>query len=162
MSFHLRVFNNLLTEEQCSEFVDKFNDTHTYMDVQVTGSIINRHVLFAEEIWDAVKDRVESELDTSFHFDVGMIRKYLRGNELVRHLDTIYPHYSFSINIGQSDDVMNNLYYWQDGNKHTVQLNVGDGIVFPGSKLEHARDVLTSDYLYVSLLGLRENSKGLI
>jgi hypothetical protein len=157
---YLKYFRNIITEEECNEFINRFNQEPKRNDPQVDGSLINRNVSFGKEIFDKCIGRIQSELNTEFGYLGCWIRKYVKGNKLYRHHDDAFEKgYVLSLNLGKSDDIKNILYVYEEDKTHEVELNVGDSFFFPGTILEHEREEIESDYFYSCYLAFKEKPK---
>lgn len=151
-------FENILTYEECDDFIKYFESKNNYEDVQVKGSNIIHNSDKAMELSFKLRPLLESNLSYKLQPNQGWIRKYVKGNVLSKHWDG-RADVAFSIILGQSDNQENPLLIYYKDIPTEILLEKGEGYFFEGGTIEHERPPIKSDYLYALYLGYRKVEK---
>lgn len=161
----IHTFRNLLSRKECNEAIAKYEkDIDKHQCVQVNGATINRHIPFVKPIYDKIKPRLEKESNTKYFYDGGGIRKYFEKTHLVDHYDYVYSGMYLSIVLGQQpdDDKIEDIHVYVDDVKYIYKLNIGDGLIFPGSQLYHGRPPVFHTTFHMMILIMSTEEKNII
>ena len=151
-------FENILTYEECTKFIDYFDSNYNYKDKQVVGSNIIHNSNLAMDLCYKLSPLVESNIDYKLEPHQAWIRKYYKGNVLHKHWDG-QADCAMSIMLGQSDNIPNPLLIYYKDIPTEILLQKGDGYFFEGGTIEHERPPVKPDYLYGLYLGYRKVEK---
>lgn len=144
--------NNILTLDECNEFINYFDSHDTKKDGQVIGSDIIHYSEITMNLSYKLKDILESKLSYKLKPTQSWIRKYYKGNELRKHRDN-QAECAISILLNQSDSELNPLYIYHQESPTEIILDIGDGYFFEGGTVWHSRPPIKSEYLYGLFLG---------
>ena len=151
---------NIVSEKDCNEIVSWWKEQkplYEYRMIVKGAWYIKGDGALCEpiqRIGDKVKERIELDRgDVQLtELKYSCVRKYLKGNNLNKHLDTA-ADLSVSIHIKQSDDKINPLIVYNKDNKDVFEMRDGDGCSFWGMKQYHERPEIQSEYLIHLYLG---------
>ena len=145
-------FDNILTHDECDEFVEYFNSQSYYDDNQVKNSKILHNWPKAMELCINLKDKLEHSTGLLLQPHRAWIRKYVKGNVLNKHIDG-QAEYALSIMLDVSDSTPNPLLIYYNDLPTQIHLSKGDGYFFEGGVIHHEREEVQSDYIYGMYLG---------
>jgi hypothetical protein len=128
-------------------YIRKDKVKHDPIEQQVNGSLSRwNHPKFKESHY-TVKQKIEKILDIdllkTYYYD----RFYFVGQELVPHVDR--PACEISITIQISSNHKNPWLFWVEtpsGEKISIVMNDGDGVIYRGCERSHWREPLESRY----------------
>ncbi len=150
------VVKNIITSDDCNEIYKMFTTSNLKKDNQVRQS----DILYDSELGLYYLNKLKSFAETFFEKKLKGVRVYIRksykGNVLQKHKDT--TQYVISVLIKQEGNEINPLYIYSDTKKNSIILNEGDGVIFCGSKYEHERPPIISDFIIGMYLGYEDDT----
>lgn len=145
-------FKDIITQEDCVEYIKYFEQQAQKDDVQVKNSKIIRNWPKPMELCINLRSRLEEETGLTLKPHQAWIRKYKKGNILKKHIDG-RADYALSITLGSSDSLSNPLLIYYEDVPTEVHLDKGDGYFFKGGTIFHERKEIQSEFIYGMYLG---------
>jgi len=148
----MNVIKNILSEAERKYIIkcwDEYDDI--VEDHQAIGTKVIRLPKFLYPYLDKVKPILEKETGYKLTGKYTAIRLYEKGDKLAKHIDNA-AEFAISIIVDQSDE-QDNLLVFYDDIPTTVNLSIGEGCYFRGTKVPHERLEVQSDYILHIYLG---------
>jgi hypothetical protein len=150
-----KIIKNLISQEECEKIYNEFINSQIRKDNQVTNS----DIIYSSELGNHYSNILRPIAEDFFGIPLKGVRVYIRksftGNILEKHKDV--TRYVISIFIKQDGDGINPLYiYSENGEKNEIVQNVGDGVMFQGSKFFHQRPPIVSNFIIGMYVGYDE------
>lgn len=155
-----KVIKNLITIDECNQIYNDFISSQIKKDIQVKNSDIIYDSAIAKKHLNFFRPIVEEFFNKKVKGVRAYIRKSYYDNKLQKHKDT--TQYVISVFIKQDGEGINPLYIYLDDKRHDIILNEGDAVLFCGSKFEHERPKIVSNYIMGMYLGYEEDDIKLI
>lgn len=154
-------FEKILNVEECKSFIDYFNSQSFYKDNQVKNADILHNWPKVMELCIRLKAQIEEKTGIALIPHQGWIRRYSKGNVLKKHIDG-RADFALSILLEKSTNIPEPLFIYYEDSPVEVELAVGDGYFFEGSRVFHERKELKSEYMYGIYLGYKRANTSII
>ena len=148
----MNVIKNILSEEDRKHIIKCWKEFDNIVeDYQAKGTKVIRLPEFLFPYLDKVKPFLEEDTGYKLTGTYTAIRLYKKGDKLAKHIDNA-AEFAISIIVDQSDQLENSLVFYGDTTT-TVNLNIGEGCYFRGTKVPHERLEVQSDFILHIYLG---------
>ena len=148
----MNVIKNILSKEDRKHIIKCWEEYGDIVeDHQAVGTKVIRLPEFLFPYLDKVKPILEGDTGYKLTGKYTAIRLYKKGDKLAKHIDNA-AEFAISIIVDQSDQLENSLVFYGDTTT-TVNLNIGEGCYFRGTKVPHERLEVQSDFILHIYLG---------
>lgn len=152
-----KIIKNIIPKNEREKILYEFESSEKEVDYQVVGS----NILYKWELSDFFCNKFKTIVEEFYSAKLIPVRSYtrksLRGQTLTKHKDV--TEIVMSIFIKQVGDGRNPLYLYIDDKKTEVLLEEGDAVIFEGSKIQHERLPIVSDWILGMYLGYERVNK---
>lgn len=149
----MNVIKNILSEEERKHIIKCWEEYGDIVeDHQAVGTKVIRLPEFLFPYLEKVKPIIEEDSGYKLTGKYTAIRLYKKGDKLAKHTDNA-AEFAISIIVDQSDQSDNFLVFYDDTFETTVNLGIGEGCYFRGTRVPHERLEVQSDYILHIYLG---------